>query len=206
MTDTPEVDFFFDVGSPYSYLASTQLPGLRERTGARVRWRPFLLGGAFALTGNDMPARVSAKARYMLTDLERWAARYGVPFRMSSHFPVNTLHAQRLLLAAEEAGGAEAIERLAAAFFEGLWADDEDLSAPDVLAARVRAAGLDADALAARIAEPDLKQKLKDVTAEAVERGAFGAPTFFAGDAMFFGNDRMDMLEDHLRGPGEPSP
>jgi 2-hydroxychromene-2-carboxylate isomerase len=199
MTETREVELFFDVGSPYSYLAATQVPGLRERTGLPVRWRPFLLGGAFRLTGNDMPARVAAKGRYMLTDLHRWAEHYGVPFRMNSHFPVNTLAAQRTLLAADERYGQEAVENLAKAFFEAMWVDDEDLSSGDAVAYRVNRCGLDARELAQRVGEDELKQKLKDVTAEAVERGAFGAPTFFVGDAMFWGNDRMPMLEEHLR-------
>jgi 2-hydroxychromene-2-carboxylate isomerase len=199
MSETREADFFFDVGSPYSYLAATQVPGLRERTGAVVRWRPFLLGGAFQLTGNEMPARVAAKARYMLADLHRWAEQYGVPFRMSSHFPVNTLSAQRTLLAADELHGQEAVEKLAMELFEAMWVDDEDVSSGDCIAFRVNRCGLDAQKLAARIGEDELKQRLKDVTAEAVERGAFGAPTFFVGDAMFWGNDRLHMVEEHLK-------
>lgn len=202
MTQEREVDFFFDVGSPYSYLAATQMPGLRERTGATVAWRPFLLGGVFQATGNEMPARLPKKAAFMLADLDRWAAQYGVPFRMNSHFPVHTLAAQRTLLAADELFGQEAVERLAMALFEAMWVDDEDVSSGDAIAFRVNRCGLDARALMKRVGEDDLKQKLKDVTAEAVERGAFGAPTFFVGDQMFWGNDRLHMLEEHLKKTG----
>lgn len=202
MTETREVELFFDVGSPYSYLAATQMPGLRERTGATVVWRPLLLGGVFQLTGNDMPARLASKAKFMLADLDRWAAQYGVPFRMNSHFPVKTLSAQRVLLATDELYGQEAVERLAMSLFEAMWVDDEDVSSGDAIAFRVNRCGLDARALMARVGEDDLKQKLKDVTAEAVERGAFGVPTFFVGDAMFWGNDRLHMVEEHLKKTG----
>lgn len=199
MSETREVELFFDVGSAYSYLACTQVPGLRERTGVPVRWRPFLLGGAFQLTGNEMPARIAAKARWMLTDLHRWAEEYGVPFRMSSHFPVNTLSAQRTLLAADELYGQEAVEKLAMELFGAMWIDDEDVSSGDCIAFHVNRCGLDARRLARRIGEDELKQRLQEVTAEAVERGAFGAPSFFVGDAMFWGNDRLHMLEAHLK-------
>ena len=91
MTNPAAIEFFFDVGSPYSYLAAAEIGALSARTGVPVRWRPFLLGAVFKASGNDMPARVAAKARFMLGDLSRWAAIYGVPFRMSSRFPLNTL-------------------------------------------------------------------------------------------------------------------
>lgn len=193
------VELFFDVGSPYSYLASTQIPGLRERTGASVRLRPFLLGAVLKETGNDAPARVAPKARWMLSDLQRWAARYGVPFRMSSRFPVNTLGAQRALCAAEQLFGDEAMERLAAELFRAMWVEDRDLTSGDELAFAANAAGLDAGALAGAVSDPGVKERLREATAEAVARGAFGAPTFFVGDAMFWGNDRLALLEEHVR-------
>lgn len=194
-----QVELFFDVGSPYSYLAATQVAGLEERTGVEVRFRPFLLGGVFKESGNEMPARVASKARWMLGDLSRWAARYGVPFRMSSHFPINTLTAQRALTAAERLFGEDAMERLAMGLFRAIWVEDRDVSSGDELAFAVNAAGLDAKALGAAIGDPAVKDDLRRATAEAVERGAFGAPTFFVGDAMFWGNDRLPLLEDHLR-------
>jgi 2-hydroxychromene-2-carboxylate isomerase len=194
-----QVELFFDVGSPYSYLAATQVAGLEARSGARVRFRPFLLGAVFKESGNDMPARVASKARWMLGDLARWAERYGVPFRMSSHVPVNTLAAQRALTAAEGLFGDDAMQRLAMGLFHAIWAEDRDVSTGDELAFVANAAELDARALAAAISEPAVKDALRRTTQEAVERGAFGAPTFFVGDAMFWGNDRLPLLEDHLR-------
>lgn len=194
-----EIELFFDIGSPYSYLAFTQLARLRA-TGARVRLRPFLLGGVFKEAGNDMPARVPNKARWMLGDLHRWAKRYGVPFRMNSRFPVNTLAAQRALVAAEKIHGPEVMEKLAAELYRAMWADDRDVNSGDEIAACANAAGADAGKLAAAVGEPAIKEALKDATSEAVKRGAFGAPTFFVGDAMFWGNDRIELIEEHLRG------
>ena len=198
MTDIPEVELFFDVVSPYSYLASTQIPGLRERTGAKVRWRPFFLAGVMQATGNAPPAQLPPRGRWLYEDVQRWAEQYGVPMRMNSAFPLNTLSAQRTLVATEEIHGYEAMEKLAVRFFAAAWAEDEDLSNGDTIALCVNQLGLDVRKLMRRVGEDDLKQKLKDVTAEAVKRGAFGAPTFFVGDTMFFGNDRLHHLEQHL--------
>ena len=111
------VDFYFDLSSPYSYLAATQLRGLGERTGAEVRWHPMVLGAVFKAAGNDMPARVAHKARWMGQDLARWADQYGVPWRMSSHFPLNTIKAMRLVLV-DDAKAAD----VALAAFTAMWA------------------------------------------------------------------------------------
>src|SRR3954465_11461323 len=100
MTDRA-IELFFDIGSSYSYLAATQMAAVSERTGVPVRWRPFLLGAVFKATGNDLPIRVPAKARWMLTDMERWSAHYGIPFKVPSRFPMVTLRTQRFLTAVE---------------------------------------------------------------------------------------------------------
>ncbi len=194
MSETKEIELFFDIGSSYSYLASSQLARIRDRTGLPVRMRPFLLGAVLKETGNDSPARVAAKARYLLEDLSRWAELYGVPFRMSSHFPMNTLAAQRALVAAERLEGHDAMERLALRVFRAAWVEDRDVASAEVLGACASEAGLDARALADAMGAQETKDALRDATAEAIRRGAFGAPTFFAGDAMFWGNDRIDLL------------
>lgn len=199
MTDPRTIELFFDVGSPYSYLASTQVARIREQTGVPLEMRPFLLGAVMKETGNDTPARVAPKARYMLDDLMRWAARYGVPFRMSSRFPQNTLAAQRALVAAEQLFGPEAMERLAHGLFAAAWVEDRDVSSGDELALCVNEAGLDARALAEAIGSQPVKDALRETTAEAVRRGAFGAPTFFFGDLMVWGNDRIDLLIELVR-------
>ena len=190
-----EIEFFFDVGSSYSYIASTQIDALGARAGVPVRWRPFLLGAVFKATGNDLPIRVPAKARWMLADMQAWAAHYQVPFRMPSRFPVLTLRTQRFLTAVERAHP-EQVSRVARALFDAYWAHDQDITADATLAAA--AAELDSAALLAAIDTQDTKDQLRATTDEAVRRGAFGAPTFFVGDAMYWGADRMTLLETHL--------
>lgn len=194
------LDFYFDLSSPYSYLAATQLPALAARTGARIHYKPIVLFGVFKATGNDMPARVPAKAQYMLKDLERWARHYGVPFRMTSHFPANTIKAMRLVVVAEAAGAAEALTHAA---FRALWVDDRDLNDAAVLAELGNVAGLAGDQALARIEEPSVKDKLRAYTDEAIARGVFGAPALVVGEELFWGNDRMHFVEAALRGePG----
>ncbi len=197
------VEFFFDVASPYSYLASTQMHGLAQRTGASVAWRPFLLGGLFASIGNQAPAMLKPRAIYMSRDLHRWAGRYEVPLRWPSRFPINTVKAQRMLLAIRDEKGDADCARLAAAFFGAYWADDRDVADLAVLTTIADEAGFDGGALAERTQDPAIKEALKAATAEAEERGAFGAPTFFACGEMYFGNDRLLLLEDALQVDGE---
>lgn len=193
-----EIEFFFDVGSSYSYLAATQLAGVTARTGVPVRWRPFLLGAVFKATGNDLPARIPAKARWMLADMAMWSRRYGIPFRLPSRFPMLTLRPQRALAAALRTVGADAIAGFALALFGAYWGEDQDVSTDPVIAAAARAAGLDADLVLAAIDRPETKDLLRATTDEAVRRGAFGAPSMFVGDVLFWGNDRLPMLEQHL--------
>ena len=197
-TPAPSVEFFFDTASPYSYLASTQVGGLSDRTGATIEWRPFFLGGLFQSIGNATPATLAPRGRYMARDLRRWAKRYGVPFNWPSRFPMNTIGAQRLLLAVQDDHGEEACGRLTAALFTAYWVDDRDLKDGEVLRDVAAGAGFDAEALLARTQEPAIKERLKGVTQEAEDRGVFGAPTFFFGEEMYFGNDRLLLLEDAL--------
>jgi len=192
------VEFYFDYGSPWSYLASTQLAALGDRTGCTVVYRPMLLGGVFKATGNQSPAAtpIAAKLRYGSTDLLRYARLYEVPFHPNPHFPINTLLLMRVATAAQQAG---VFERFHAAIYPAFWAEGKDLGNPDVIAAVLAAAGLDAPSLLARAGEDAAKSALRATTDEAVRRGAFGAPTFFVGDEMFFGNDRLALVERALR-------
>ena len=199
MAEKREVEFFFDVGSPYSYLAATQMRGIAERTGAKVRWRPFLLGAVHKDTGNEMPARVPHKARWMLQDLVRWGEQYGVPIRVPpSRFPLNTLKAQRALVAVEQTQP-EKVEELGLALFRAYWVDDRDVSDPAVVKEVADSCGLDGAAIVAAGDQQEIKDALRRSTGEAVERGAFGAPAMFVGDEHFWGNDRLGQLEAHLR-------
>ena len=191
-----DIELFYDVGSPYSYLAETQTEDIERRTGRTVRYRPFLLGGVFKASGNVAPANVPNKARWMLADLDAWARFYGVPFRMSSHWPLATLPTQRVLVACERLHGQQPLRALSRALFHAYWVDDRDVTTPETLASVIGATGLDPTALAAAATEQATKDLLRETTDEAVRRGAFGSPSFFAGDQLFFGNDRITLLCD----------
>jgi 2-hydroxychromene-2-carboxylate isomerase len=188
------VEFFFDYGSPFSYLADALLPGLAARTRARFEYRPMLLGGVFKATGNQSPMRepVAAKRSYGGLALRRTAARVGAPFRTNPHFPIDTLLLMRTGVAAQRAGCFEAFHRAA---YPAFWAEGRNLGDPDVIAAVADAAGLDGKALVAAAGEAAVKAELRATTEEAVRRGAFGAPTFFLGDEIFFGVDHLPYLE-----------
>ena len=188
-----KVEFFFDLSSPYSYLAATQLKGLVERTGAEVAWRPMVLGAVFKATGNEMPARVPHKARWMGQDLQRWADHHGVPWRMSSHFPLNTIKAMRLVLVDDDKAPAVAL-----AAFRAMWAEDRNITDDAELERIADLGGLDPTRALQTIESPAVKDRLRANTDEAVARGAFGAPTFFIGDEMFWGNDRLHFVEAAL--------
>lgn len=190
------VEFFYDIGSPYTYMAATQMDGLGKRTGAEVIWRPFLLGGVFKAVGNEMPARVAAKAKHMLQDLVRWSRHYDVPFQFSSRFPQNGLRAMRACTFAEQKGKSR---EFAMAVFKAYWVDDLDITSDETLSACARSAGLDPKELLAACDSPAVKDQLRRNTDEAVARGAFGAPTVFVGDLMFWGNDRLHFVEEALR-------
>jgi 2-hydroxychromene-2-carboxylate isomerase len=195
------IELFFDVGSSYSYLAATQMAGVTARTGVPVRWRPFLLGAVFKATGNDLPIRIPAKARWMLQDMATWCRHYDVPFRMPSRFPLVTLRTQRALAGIERAHGSDAVAATALALYRGYWGEDQDPTSDAALTAAATAAGLDPAAVLAALDAQETKDHLRATTDEAVRRGAFGAPTIFVGDVMFWGNDRLPLLEAHLARP-----
>ncbi len=181
------VDFFYDIGSPYSYIAATQVSRLASL--AEVHWRPFLIGGVFKATGNQPPAMLAARAPYLRKDLERLAAFYRIPFQMPSRFPLNTLLTMRSLHAVEPS----VVDVTSMALFEAYWVEDRDVGDPEVLVSLlgkevVERAGTDA-----------VKVSLKDATDEAVMRGAFGAPSFFLEDELYFGEDRLFLLEHALK-------
>lgn len=191
------VEFFFDLGSPASYLAWTQLPRLRSQFGASMVLRPMLLGGVFQATGNSSPVTVPAKARYTLADFQRYAARYGVPLRFSEHFPVNTLTLMRAAIGVQQRQP-ERFEAWLEAMFSALWAQGRNLGDPQVVAAVLTEAGFETDGFEALVTDPEVKAALKAATEEAVSRGVFGAPTFFVDGEMYFGQDRLTFVEEAL--------
>jgi 2-hydroxychromene-2-carboxylate isomerase len=190
------VEFFYDFTSPTAFLAWTQLPKIAARTGAKLVYRPMFLGGVMQATENRPPGTVAAKGRWMQADLERWAKRYGVSFARNPHFPMLTLLTQRIAVGLQ---GRPEFERYLEAVFKAAWLDQKNIADKAVLAEVLAAAGLDAPALIALADDPANKEKLKANTDEAVARGAFGAPTFFVGDEMHFGQDRLDFVEEALR-------
>lgn len=193
-----EVEFYFDVGSPAAYLAWTQLPRIAEEAGANIVYKPFLLGGVFHATGNRSPTEVPAKGRYMQADLERFAKRYGVPFRHNPHFPINTLTLMRGALALQLREPAR-MRPYVDAVFRAIWVDAQDMNDPATVGAVLQQAGFDPQQLVALAAEPEIKEQLKAVTQEAVGRGVFGAPAFFVGGHLFWGQDRLDFVKQELQ-------
>lgn len=193
---TLRVEYFFDYVSPFSYLADSQLPALMERTGANLVYRPFFLGGVMKASGNSPPVAVPAKGKYMFADIARWQQRYGLEMKFNPHFPVNTVKAMRGALVALEDGVFPAYHH---ALFRAMWLDEKDVGDAEVLGGVLRDAGLDDDGILGRIGDAKIKDQLKANSDEAVERGAFGAPTFYVDGEMFFGNDRLDFLEEKLR-------
>jgi 2-hydroxychromene-2-carboxylate isomerase len=191
------VEFFFDFGSPTAYLAWTQLPGICQATDATLAYRPMLLGGVFQATGNASPVTVPAKGRYMLADLARFAYRYGVPLQFNPHFPVNTLTLMRGAVGLQMREPAR-FNDYVAAMFRAMWVDGLNMGDPAVVATVLSKAGFDPRAVLELASDLAIKEQLKSNTEEAVRRGAFGAPTMFVGDQMFFGQDRLDFVRETL--------
>lgn len=191
------VDFYFDVGSPASYLAWTQLPRLCAETGATLVHKPMLLGGVFQATGNTSPGTVPAKGRYVFNDLGRFAQRYGVPLSKNPHFPIMTLMLMRAVTGIQ-LRQPERLEAFLATVFKAIWIDALNLNDPAVTAQALASGGFAAADILALANDPETKAALKATTEEAVTRGVFGAPTVFVDDAMFFGQDRLDFVREAL--------
>lgn len=197
------IEFLFDFGSPATYLAHTQMPRLATDTGAQVDYVPMLLGGVFKATGNSSPMAVPAKGRWMGRDLARWAGRYGVPFAFNPHFPVNTLTLMRGAVAVQARQPGRFMPYVDAVF-RAMWVEPVDLGDPAVLASTLQAAGFDPHELLAMVGDAEVKARLIANTEAAVARGVFGAPTFFVGSEMFFGQDRLDFVREAALHRGRP--
>ena len=191
------LEFYFDYGSPYSYLADTQVEAIAKRTGATLARKPMLLGGVFKSTGNSSPAEQPQKSKWSAFDMPMWAHHYGVPFQRNPFFPINTLALMRGATAAQIDG---VFEKYHPAMFKAMWIDGRNLNDINEVVAVLTAAGLDAQKNGKRIQDQDVKDRLKAVTDEAVARGVFGAPTSFVDGMMFFGNDRLPFVELALKG------
>ncbi len=194
------VEFFYDFTSPTAYLAWRRLPGVLERTGASVKYRPMFLGGVMQTTGNRPPGTLPQKAKWMGEDLARWAKKYNTPYKLNPHFPMMTLMVQR---AAQEWVNRPDFENYLSTIFTAAWQDQKNIGDKAALAEILTTAGFSADDFFAAAENPANKEKLKATTDEAVARGVFGAPTFFVqtpdGEEMHFGQDRLDFVEDALK-------
>lgn len=187
--------FYFDVGSPNAYLAHRVIPQVEARIGRRFVYRPVLLGGVFKLTGNRSPvdayAAIPAKLAYERLEMRRFVERHGIRFRFNPFFPLNTLGVMRGAVAAQSHGVFEAYVE---AMFHFIWEEPRKLDDPRVLSSTLAEAGLP-EALIADASSPEVKARLLANTQEAVDRGAFGIPTFLVGKELFFGKDRLPDVE-----------
>ena len=191
-------EFWYDFGSTATYLAWTQLPALEAATGAKAVWKPMLLGAVFQAAGNQSPANIPAKGKYIFADFARFAKRYGVTLNRNPYFPINTLLLMRIAVVLQMKGDAR-FPDYCHAVFNSIWVESLNMTDPVVAAEVMRRAGFDAQALIALASEQSTKDALKAATQAAVDRGVFGAPTFFVGDQMFWGQDRMDFVKEALQ-------
>ncbi len=187
-----KIDFFFDFGSAPSYLAHTQLPGLASRTGVEVAYRPFLLGGVFKETGNTPPGSIPGKFAWFKGDMALFAQKYGVPLTFPDVPISNTIVLMRGALVARELG---CFGAYCDAMFKAIWVNGRNIQEEAIWVETLTETGFEADTFVEGIHRREIKDQLIANTQEAIERGIFGAPTFFAEGSMFFGQDRLDFVE-----------
>jgi 2-hydroxychromene-2-carboxylate isomerase len=194
------VEFHFDFGSPNAYLSHLIIPGIEQRTGAKFEYVPILLGGVFKLTNNRSPvesyAGIRNKLPYEHLETQRFIRKHGITnFTFNPFFPVNTLALMRGAIAAQRIGVfAHYVDQM----FRHMWAQPKKMDDPEVLRAALAESGLDASKLMALAQDPSVKEELAANTARSVERGTFGAPTFFIDDEIYFGKDRLRDVEEAL--------
>src|ERR1700753_55376 len=194
--------FLFDFGSPNAYLSHQAIPAIEKRIGVKFDYVPVLLGGIFKATNNRSPAETLAgiknKREFHAIETERFVKRYQVePYVMNPFFPVNTLNLMRAAVAAQLEGVFEPY--VDAAFFH-MWREPKRMDDPETAVKALNSSGLDGAKLLARAQEPEVKAKLIATTQDAVERGAFGSPTFFVGKEMFFGKEQLREVEEMVAG------
>ena len=195
-----KVEFHFDFGSPNAYLAHLVIPEIERRTGAKFEYVPVLLGGVFKMTNNRSPAQSMAgiknRLEYEALERERFVRRHDITqFKWTPFFPVNTLLIMRGAIAAQLDG---VFERYVDEMFRHMWAEPKKMDDPEVVRSALEESGFNAASLMARTQEPEVKDRLLANTQASVARGTFGAPTFFVGDEIFFGKDRLRDVEDEI--------
>jgi 2-hydroxychromene-2-carboxylate isomerase len=192
----------FDVGSPNAFLSHEAIPDIEKRTGATFEYVPILLGGIFKATNNKSPAEslagIKNKREFQALETERFVRRFKVqPYVFNPFFPVNTLNLMRAAIAAQLEG---VFEKYVEAAFHHMWREPKKMDDPEVAVKALTASGLDGAKLLTRAQEPEVKAKLLENTQSAVERGAFGSPTFFVGKEMFFGKEQLREVEEMVSG------
>ena len=197
---TPKVEFHFDFGSPNAYFVHKLVPQVEQRTEAKFTYVPILLGGVFKLTNNQPPMLqfrdVKSKLDYQRLEIMRFIKKHGLSqFKMNPHFPVNTVQIMRGAVAAEMDGQ---LAKYVDAVFHHMWEEGKKMDDPEVIRAALDSSGLDGARTLARIQEQDVKDKLLKNTEASVARGTFGAPTFFVGEEIFFGKDRLRDVEEEI--------
>ena len=196
----PKVDFLFDFGSPNAYLAARVIPDIERRTGTKFDYVPVLLGGIYKLTGNSSPADylkgIRNKPDFMALETERFIRRHGIStFRRNPFFTVNTLQLMRGAVAAEAEG---VFWPYFQAVYRHMWEEPKKMDDPGVMREALISSGINADKIVARSQDPAVKNRLMALTQDAVDRGAFGSPTFFVNDEMFFGKDQLRDVEEEI--------
>ena len=191
------VEFYFDLGSPATYLAYTQLPKICAQTDSQLNYIPILLGGVFKATGNASPATIPAKGAYMFQDLDRYARRYGVPLKFNPNFPINTLMLMRAVTGMQ-LRHPERFQAFIDCLFQAIWVEGRNLDDLATVATVLTQNGFDPTEVLALTADEEVKTALKNNTEKAVQRGVFGAPSMFVDNQMFFGQDRLDFVLEAL--------
>ena len=191
------VEFYFDLGSPYSYLAYYRLLQMAERQEIQIVYKPILLGGVFKATGNRSPIEIPVKGAYSILDMQRWAEYYHIPMQMNPHFPMNTLTLMRILTGVQLLH-LEKFEQVLKLLFDAMFGTPQNLNEPTVLAEVLEPSGFSVDDIMSMVQSEVVKQKLITETEQAIQRGIFGAPTFFMGDEMYWGQDRLHFVEQAL--------
>ncbi len=195
------IEFIFDFASPNAYLVHKLIGGIETRTGAKFDYVPCLLGGIFKATGNQAPmmanADIPAKLAYDRLEFARFVkANALTDFTFNPHFPVNTLLLMRGAMVAKRSGD---LAKYIDAGLHHMWESPKNMSDPDIFVAALKASGFNGQAILEATQDPDVKAALVANTEDAVERGAFGIPTFYVGDKMFFGKERLGQVEDAIR-------
>lgn len=191
------IEFYFDLGSPYSFLGFHRIQQIVTQHQAEIIWKPMLLGGVFKATGNSSPMAVPAKARYSMVDLQRWAKLWNIPVQMNPYFPINTLMLMRLITAVQ-LYQPDSFQRVLTALFDAMFGHPRNLNDATELMNLALELGFEGTQVQAWLEDEKVKSELKVITQEAIDRGVFGAPSWFVDDELYWGVDHLHFVEAAL--------